>query len=325
MEEAKAFIDLVGGQEGYDKLQNIVNSVTESDRLLYEGGQSHTQLINNIYEDMKSEGKTAQFIQLANPPGVLKDLSDAIAKGDEGSIKTAKALVEDIQAWFGDLKNSVQKQKSTQSDPERLKLLEERAQFAKEKEEFTSKQTKQFQEAVGKEVDTTSAKALGSHLGNLRKTPYFKAFKTENLRPLANTILYNLRQELEKDNAYRTQMKALWGEKTPNKEKILNYHRTKVESIAERIVRETANSMYPDHAKGGSAAGRIAAKNDKQEAQAVVDKAAASAGQPQYVPVKPKNLNRQMDPKGYLEIAGKGYIPNGRGGWKFITWRKPMV
>ena len=82
--------------------------------------------------------------------------------------------------------------------------------------------------------------------------------------------------------------------------------------------------MYPDHAKGGSAAGRVAAANQKKEAVVKADAAAVSTGQPQYVAVKPKNLNREMDPKQLLEIAGKGYIPNGKGGWRLVTWRKPL-
>jgi hypothetical protein len=134
--------------------------------------------------------------------------------------------------------------------------------------------------------------------------------------------------ELSADKAYQTQMKAMWGAKNPDRAKILQYHKTKVESMAERIVRTTVQRMYPDHTRGGSAAGRVAAQKQKAEAQAKADaaqKQAVASGakvQPQYVAVKPKNINREMDPNNLLEIAGRGYVPNGAGGWRLVTWRK---
>jgi hypothetical protein len=53
-----------------------------------------------------------------------------------------------------------------------------------------------------------------------------------------------------------------------------------------------------------------------------VDAKAAATGKPIYVGAKPKNLLRQYDPGSLLEIAGRGYVPDGRGGRRYITWRK---
>lgn len=347
--EAKSFIENIGGYEGFEKMQTLVADIESSDQLLYAGDG---KIIENIYDDMKSEGKQDAFGKLASPfldklkevdkkafyatltphyvasletsqlPQVLTALTAALAKGDETGVAQAKELVADMSNWFKELKGSVEKAKQGPS-PEQLALKADREKFEKEQQEFKTNQTKEFQTAVGKEAEASNNKKLGAELAPYLKSAYFKAFKTDNLRPLARQIQSDLRDELSADKAYQTQMKALWGAKTPDRAKILQYHTTKIDTMAARIVRDAINKMYPDHAKGGSAAGRVAAAAQKKEAVAKADAAAVSTGQPQYVAVKPKNLNREMDPKNLLEIAGKGYIPNGKGGWRLVTWRKP--
>jgi hypothetical protein len=348
-QEAKQFIENIGGYDGFEQLQTTLKSVEESDQLLYAGDG---KLIDDIYEQMKGENKQDSFGKLASPfldklkevdkkayyntltphyvasleashlPQVLSALTAALGKGDEAGLAQAKELVADMDGWFKSLKGEAEKSKQGPT-PEQLALKAEREKFQKEQADFKTNQTKEFQQAVGKEAETSNNKKLGAELTPYLKTAYFKAFKTENLKPLARQIQDDLRSELTADKGYQTQMKALWGAKNPDRAKILQFHNTKIETMAARIVRDAVNKMYPDHAKGGSAAGRVAAATQKKEAVAKADAAATSAGQPAYVAVKPKNINRSMDPKSLLEIAGKGYIPNGKGGWKLVTWRKP--
>src|SRR6202521_6150079 len=54
MQQAKEFADLVGGAEGYEKLTSTVQAAETSDTQLYSGDP---QLIQNIVEDLKSNGK----------------------------------------------------------------------------------------------------------------------------------------------------------------------------------------------------------------------------------------------------------------------------
>lgn len=354
-QEAKAFIDNIGGIEGYEKQQQIVQSVEETDQLLYAGGENHVKLLDNIYDDMKSEGKQAEFSQLARPlldklktvdpdafyktltphyvaslegsrlPNVISAVAKALEAGDPKSLAAAKEMVADMGGWFKDLKGEVEKAKADAVNPERLAIQKEREALNKEKAEVKTKEQQAVVNDVGKSVATSSNTMLGSELGKFLKEPYFAPFKKNqaSLKPLARQIQENLHAELTADKGYQTQMKALM--KNPDKAKVLQYHKIKVEAIAPRIVRDTVNLMYPDHAKGGSAAGRIAIKEQKTAAQTKKDTVTASTGAAQYVAVKPKNLNREMDPKGWLETAGKGYIPNGKGGWRLVTWRKPSV
>ena len=151
--------------------------------------------------------------------------------------------------------------------------------------------------------------------------PFFKSFSRENFIPLGNTIKADLYEDLKADKAYQAQMKAMWGAKTPDRAKITEYHKAKVEAIADRIVRTAVQKMYPGYAKGGSAAGRVAAVEAKKTAQAKVETAAAASGKPIYVAAKPAwdSIDWDKDPKQHLFIAGKAYL---KGSGKLVTWRK---
>jgi hypothetical protein len=346
--EAKSFIDAIGGYEGYEQQQNIIKNVEESDALLYAGDG---KLIDNIYDDMKSEGKEASFAKLAIPfldklkatdnkafadvlaphymehlelngfPDAVAALAEALEAGDENGVAQAKKVVAGMANWFKRAKDGVVKSQQGPT-PEQLALKSDREKFEKEQQDFKTNQTKEFQTGVAKDAEKTNTNLLSKELGPFIRSAYFKGFGRENLRPLAATIQNNLYNELQANKAYQTQMKALWGQKTPDRAKILEYHKTTVEAIAGRIVRDTVTKMYPDHAKGGSAAGRVAAAAQKKEAVQKVESAAAATGKPVYVAVKPSRdqIDYEKDPKSLLEIAGKAYLKNG----KFVTWRKPM-
>ena len=157
--------------------------------------------------------------------------------------------------------------------------------------------------------------------------PFFQGFGRENLMPLGNTIKATLYETLKSDNAYQAQMKSLWAAKTPDRAKIEEYHKARVESIAADIVRNTVQKMYPGYAKGGAAAGRIAAKVAKTTATAKVEATATAAGKPIYVAQKPgrdaldmEHVDKHGKPDAIMEmIAGRGYL---KGSNKWVTWRK---
>jgi hypothetical protein len=339
--EPNAPVTLQQAREAYAHTLDVINNVNESDQLLYAGDGA---LIKNIYEDMKSEGVAENFAKLATPyletlkandtdgyykaitPHIVSELSESgfpsvlsrLISATKGT--DAAKVVSGLVKWWNDSVDKVQAQSQGPS--------EEAQKLQKERETFEKTKAQEFQQSVGTEAAKSANQLLGKELAPFLKSAYFKGFGKENLRPLARTIQENLYSELENDKAYKTQMKALWSGKNPDKAKILQYQRVKIESIAGRIVRDVVQKMYPDHARGGSAAGRVAAAKAKADAQAKADatqKSQAAGGtlpQAQYVPVKPKNINREMDKNSLLEIAGRGYIPNGSGGWRLITWRK---
>jgi hypothetical protein len=114
-------------------------------------------------------------------------------------------------------------------------------------------------------------------------------------------------------------MKAMWGQKAPDRAKIEEYHKARVESISEKLVRDTVQSMYPGYSRGGAAAGRVAAATDKKAAQVKTETAAVATGKPIYVAQKPKDLDRERKGWELEEINGRGYL---KGSGKWVTWRR---
>lgn len=354
MRAAKEFIDLVGGQEGYEKLDSMVKSVEESDQKLYSGDPS---LWDDVISDLKSEGKLDALGKLApaffenlkkydkdgyydafaphflsgidevNIPGAIGAIVEALKVPENATPEQLNAAMSKIRTvadgmdkWYKGLKKTSDEAKSKQADPERVKLDEERKKFQQEQETFKTNQTKEFQRNVASESAQHDNEALGGHLKAFLKMPFFKGFPRETLVDLAQGIKSRLYSSLESDGIYQKQMKALWGAKSPDRGKIIEYHNNKVNSIASEIVRQTVQSRYPSYAKGGSAAGRVAAKQEKQAAQTKVEQKAAAEGRPVFVNIKPSwdEIDHTRDPKDLLFIAGKAFLKNG----KFITWRK---
>src|ERR1700677_742531 len=60
--DAKAFIDAVGGAEGWESAQSVIQNIEETDELVRAGDP---KIWSNIVEDLKSEGKIAALPKLA--------------------------------------------------------------------------------------------------------------------------------------------------------------------------------------------------------------------------------------------------------------------
>ena len=348
MKEAKAFIDTVGGHEGYQALQEQISAIEASDNLLYSGDP---KLIENVVEDLKSQGKldalgrmapsfldalksndpkgyTAAFaphflagIQQVQIPEVIDGITAALAKGTPEGVAEAKSIAEGAGKWYLGLQAQAEKSKAEAVNPERLKLEEDRKALAKEQEEFKTGQTKQFQESVASANEKVNNKILGNDLKEYLRKPFFKEYSRENLIPLGNAIKSELYATLKADKAYQGQMKAMWGVKSPDRNKIEEYHKTKLESISADVVRAVVQRMYPGYAKGGTAAGRVAAAEVKKAATQKQDAQSVATGKPIYIVQKPawESIDWSRDPKQYLYISGKAYL---KGSNKFVTWRK---
>ncbi len=352
---AKEFMDLVGGHEGYESLTSLKGRAEASDGQLYSGDP---QLIKDIEADLRAQGKNDAWGKLApsfldavkandeagykaalaphflagldsaNLPGALDYLAKALNDPDPAkAVAAAKEAHADMKQWYDTLKAEHKKAAEKVVSPERKQLDEERAAFLKQQEEFKTNQTTEFKNSVAKSCESVNNKTLGASLGSYLKLPFFKGFGRENLMPLGNTIKATLYETLKADSAYQAQMKAMWGAKTPDRAKIEEYHKAKVASISEELVRGVVQKMYPGYAKGGAAAGRVAAKEVKATAAAKVDAKAVAENKPVYVAQKPgrdqldmDHVNKQGKPDAVIEmIAGRGFL---KGSGKWITWRK---
>ncbi len=352
MTAAKEFMELAGGHEGLEKLQGTQAAAEASDNQLYEG---NSELVKNIVDDLKSKGKLDALGKLApsfldavkandekgyytafaphfldglkecNLNGAVGGILEALSDPDPArAVASAKKIAAGVDNWFKGLEADNKKAKEAVVSPERQQLDKDRAAFLKDQADFKTNQSTEFKNNVAKVCESHNNKLLGADLGPFLKMPFFVGYGKENLIPLGNTIKNNLYTALKADTAYQAQMKAMWGAKTPDRAKIEEYHKARVQSISKDIVRDTVQKMYPGYAKGGAAAGRVAAAAAKKDVVAKTEvKAAANtaAGKPTYVAQKPawEAIDWDKDPKQLLYITGKAFL---RGTGKLVTWRK---
>lgn len=335
MQEAKAFIESVGGPEGYEKMQAAVDAVTATDELLYA---ADPKLWDNVIEDLKANNHPEALGQLA--PSLLQKLkahdSDAFynttipvvadalkevhmdsfvsqfnaalaEKNEKGDVvpNIAKItnLVKSITDWYTDLDKDAKARTATPTEtPERKKFLAEKAAFEKTKTDAATEDRKKFETGVAEECDKHNNRSLGKVLGGFLKMPFFKDFPYETKVDLGNGIKDRLYAALKADKAYQTQMNAMWKQKTPDRAKMIQYHQAKVDSIATDIVKSTVQNRYPGYAKGGSAAGKAAAAVVKKETNQKAATQSVATGKPIYVASRPENLVREA-----IKVGGKDY------------------
>jgi hypothetical protein len=360
MQAAKEFNDLVGGVSGYEALNSVKAAAEASDAKLYDPAQS-ASLIEDVVADLKAQNKLTNLgplsgalleaaktndakgfeavitpylfneLEAANLPGVIAGLEKALSDPDPAkAIADIKNMIlgkSGMKQWYDGMAAENKKTKEAVVSPERKALDEERAAFLKEQNDFKTNQTTEFKNSVAKVCEKSNNTLLGKELAPFLKMPFFQGYGKENLTPLGTTIKNNLYEALKSDSAYQAQMKAMWGAKTPDRAKIEEYHRARVESISKDIVRDTVQKMYPGYTKGGAAAGRVAAATAKKDATAKVEEKAVASGKPVYVAQKPGRDALDMDhkdkngtPDAIIEmIAGRGFL---KGSGKWVTWRK---
>lgn len=335
MQEAKAFIDSVGGPDGYQKMQDMIDTVTATDELLYA---ADPKLWDNVIEDLKDNNHPEALGALApsllsklkehDPDGFYNTTIPVVAeamkeihmdsfvnafnaalteKNDKGEVvpnlSKITSLVKGITDWYNDLNQDAKNRTTTPAEtPERKKFLAEKAEFEKTRTEAQQAERKKFESSVAEECDKRNNVLMGKALGGFLKMPFFKDFPRETLVDLGNGIKERLYAALKADKAYQTQMSAMWKQKNPDRAKMVQYHEAKVQSIANDIVTKTVQNRYPGYAKGGSAAGKAAAATVKKETATKAAAASVSSGKPIYVAARPANLIREA-----IKVGGKEY------------------
>jgi hypothetical protein len=335
MQEAKAFIDSVGGPDGYKKMQDAIDQVTSTDELLYA---ADPKLWDNVIEDLKANGHPEALAALA--PSLLEKLkahdvdgfynttipvvanalkevhmdsfveqfNEALTeKNDKGevvpNVQKISKLVAAITKWYTDLDGDAKSRTVAPTDtPERKKFLAEKAAFEKTKADSVKADRDKFETGVAEECEKKNNNLLGKVLGGFLKMPFFKDFPYETKVDLGNGIKDRLYAALKADKAYQTQMAAMWKAKNPDRSAMIQYHEAKVRAISTDIVTKTIQNRYPGYAKGGSAAGKAAAATVKKETATKAATSSVATGKPIYVASRPENLVRES-----IKVGGKEY------------------
>lgn len=331
--DAKAFLDANGGVEGLSELHSTIQSVNETDNLLYSGDP---RVLDNIIEDMRRENKLDAFSKLASPyldklrsidekgyfeairphfyqglvatnvPEVVNALAKALS-GEKPDVESAKGLLSEFSNWLNGLRDSVERSDRSKLDPDRQA-------FEKQVSEFQTAKQKEFQEGVASSAESHNNQALGGALKPYLKLPYFKQLATNraSMTSLAREIKSTLMDELGADKSYQSQMDAFFAAKSPDKARISQYHNSKVDAIAPRIVKQVIENRYPDYAKKTAAPARqTPAPNAQQTPQ---------SNKPTFIKSKPEweQIDWEKDPQKMLFITGRAFLKGG----KFVTWNK---
>jgi hypothetical protein len=366
--EAKAFIESIGGEEGYTKLNQSIDAVKATDELLYA---ADPQLWKNVLEDLKATGHPEAFGKLApaylselkahdadayystfkphffqglkesNMDVMLSSLTNALgAKDAEGKsvpdVKSIAALVNNMSAWYKDIEND---EKNRTKEPvvtnEQKKFLAEKAEFEKTKAEDAQSKVADWENNTAETAEKSSNLTLGKALAPFLVMPYFKDFPRESKIDLGNGIKERLYAALKSDRAYQAQMSALWkgGNNATNNAKIQKVHQDWLNDHSVEVVTKTVQQRYPGYAKGGTAAGRVAAAADKKTADTKAGVASVTNNKPIYVASRPTNLIRETVKVGgreyspndlqMMQIAGRGFVKSTDGkSYRLVTWRK---
>lgn len=345
--------DLPALSQAYIEQSQMIESVKGTDELLYA---ADPVLSENVYEDMKAQGKEAMYgkvvsnfvehLKTADPnafydnvakplflqsmdeakiPGALNALHKALVSGDT---ETAKAITKNIADFYIQLRD--ENGEKSKISKERQAWEQERS--SKETESQKAERTK-VESGIAEECDKQNNVQLGKYLGAFLRLPFFKDFPYETKVDLGNGIKDRLYATLKADKAYQTAMSTQWKMKTLNKAQMVQIHTSKLQEIGERIVRETIKNRYPGYAKGGSAAGKAAAAVVKKEAGTKAAAQSLSTMKPIYIASRPENLVRdsitvggktyQAEDLRTLQVMGRGFTktPDGKG-FRFVTWRR---
>jgi hypothetical protein len=366
--EAKAFIESIGGEDGYTKLNQSIDAVKATDELLYA---ADPQLWRNVLEDLKATGHPEAFGKLApaylselkahdspafyeafkphffnglkesGMDAMVKSLNIALGAKDAAGVPTpdineASRLVQNMTNWYKEVE---EEDKNRTKEPavtnEQKKFLEEKAAFEKTKAEDAQSKVADWENNTAETAEKSSNVTLGKALAPFLIMPYFKDFPRESKIDLGNGIKERLYAALKADKGYQTQMSALWkgGNNATNNAKIQKVHQDWLNDHSMEVVTKTVQQRYPGYAKGGTAAGRVAAAADKKTADTKAGVASVTNNKPIYVASRPTNLIRETVKVGgreyspndlqMMQIAGRGFVKSTDGkSYRLVTWRK---
>jgi len=331
---AKAILDAVGGNDGIAGLQETIKAVNNTDSLLYAGDP---RVLDELIEDFKRENKLDAFGKLAAPfldklrttdekayfnalkphfyqglvdvnlPGVLSSLVKVLS-GDKPDIESARSLLGEMTQWFNQLRDSVETGAKANLDPERQA-------FERERTEFQTQKQKEFQNSVNADWNQENNRVLRTALRDYLKMPFAKNWTDGTKVSVAREITQTLLEELTADKTYQSQMDALWSEANPDKAKIINFHKSKVEIIGPRIVKQVLENRYPGFQRSA-----VPMKPKTVPGAKPATATAPTTGlRPTFVSTKPspEQMDMEKDPDRMHLMRGRAFL---KGSGKFVSW-----
>ena len=246
----KAQLDLVGGLDGIANMQAVISSIEETDALLDAGDP---KILDQIAEDAPkalsqlgphyltrwqkldpesfAAGIVPHFVAALTEsrfPEVVNYLATQLG----GAIDATKArelqeVVSSMKQWFDGQKVRAERANSDALNPERQQITAERENIVKEQRQlldsFVSDQ-------VGPHIRNTIGGLLKPYAAALQGMPMAQR------QDVARACMTTLTQMLKADKAYQTQIAAMMNARKPDRTKIVQLNKDKVNALARSVV-----------------------------------------------------------------------------------------
>jgi hypothetical protein len=253
------------------------------------------------------------FLETANATGLVDSLNTIHQKLSAGDTKGALQVLKNVGDYF----NQLQGEEADKAKESEI-VKRERGQLETQKATQDSAAKTEFNASVAKEARSGDTKSLGAHLGPILKLPFFKGYGRENLQGLGSAIQQAMWQVCKDDKAYQAGIAKLW--KAGDRKAILSFHRSFVDSKAKDVVTKTTKQMYPGYTTAKTAAPAAPAANTVTKEQ--LYNSNFKMPTPVLVAKRPENLVRDFPQAMIYQINGKGAIPNGKGGFNWVAWKR---
>lgn len=305
----KEFVDTVGGEEGYQGLQDTLKGWEELDGLYSNGDKGFVdrisksdpeafgQMMPHAFEKWAELDK-AGYDHLLSRVIINTLNSSPIAEIYRllGSDEKTKALAEKLGQWYGGIDELAQKVPQKQVDPERQK-------FERERQEWETQKQNEFRDSVGKEMQSFYVQNIESAISAEFKTRNrsFSQLKSSNEDAywmMVNDTYNRIRQSLSSDKAFIGKFESLLQRGDGAAAKKL------AQSRAQRIIAEAAKKTYSAFNVGSGTAtaqAKTTAQTQQQRANAPPTTKLNTQPQPEQIDWGRTDPGMVLDGKAYLK------------------------
>lgn len=304
----KEFVDTVGGEEGWQGVQDTLKGWEELDGLYSNGDKQFVdrisasdpeafgQMMPHAFEKWAELDKSGYDHLMARVlVNTLQSSPIAEIYRALGADEKTKALAEKLGQWYSGIDDLAQKVPQKQVDPERQKLEHEKAQWEEQKQS-------EFRDKVGQELQGFYVQNLESHLGNEfkarnRNFSQLKTADSETYWAMMNDAYGRIRQNLQNDKTFIAKFESLVKEGNGQ--------------AAVKLAKSRVERMLPEAAKKTYKVFNLGTTTQQRKDQALANQQRSNVGPTGTIKMNAKDLEGKIDwdrSTADMVAGGKAYI-----------------
>ena len=304
----KEFVDTVGGEDGWQGVQDTLKGWEDLDALYSNGDKGFVDKISasdpEAFGQMMPHAleKFAELNQDNYQHLMARVLVNTLGQSPLGRVYQAlagdektKALAQELSQWYNGVDSLASKVPERKVDPERQK-------FEQEKREYEEKKQTEFRENVGKELQSFYLQNIESSLGaefkaRNRNFPQLKTSNPDSYWDMVNSTYNRVRQALSSDKTFVSKFESLLQNGDGEGAKKL------AQSRAQRMMAESAKKTYNAFNIGsGAATAQAKSTTETQQQRTTVAPTTKLSKQPE-----PEQIDWNRTQSGMI-LDGKAYL-----------------